>query len=168
MWHFEERLRCIYLTLWCVYYCMNLTLMYKQWIFSHLALPTSSYNLLVFKITIVLCHIFSCRLLSHATTDYSRCALTWAWAPRCTSNAHSIWINCVHMNALYFNAHPKKIWCTSIESTYTGGHSHRIVLLFMIHVRIRLPWDCWLALWLGLWHVLYCSFLFCSCGDVVE
>ena len=34
----------------------------------------------------------------------------------------------------------------------------------MIHVRVLLLWDLWLACWLGLWHVVYCFFLFCPCS----
>ena len=71
------------------------------------------------------------------------------------------------------------IQCTSdvnpIESTSWGGldaHSNRIVLLFMIHARLRLPrWDRWLGWlftrWLGLWHVFiapFCSALAATLG----
>ena len=69
-------------------------------------------------------------------------------------------------------------WCASdanpIESTSWGGldaHSNRIALLFMIHTRLRLPWDRWLG-WLyslaWLMARVYGSFSFCSCSNVGE
>ena len=81
-------------------------------------------------------------------------------------DAHPIWISCVHMNTHWLDAHP-------IESTLWGGldaHSNRIVLLLMIHVRLRLPRDCWLGWltrWLGLWRVFiapFCSVLAAMLG----
>ena len=68
--------------------------------------------------------------------------------------------------------------CTSdvnpIGSTSGGGldaHSNRIILLFMIHARLRLPRDRWLG-WLyslaWLKARVYCSFPFCSCSNVGE
>ena len=48
------------------------------------------------------------------------------------------------------------------------AYSNWIVLLIMVHARLRLPWDLWLGYFLGLWHVLYCYFQFCSCSDVGE
>ena len=65
------------------------------------------------------------------------------------------------------DAHP-------IESTSWGGldaHSNRIVLLFMIHAKLRLPRDRWLG-WLysfaWLMARVYRSFLFCFCSNVGE
>ena len=55
-----------------------------------------------------------------------------------------------------------------VQSTLGGGlevDSNWIALLFMIHARLCLPWDFWLACWLGLWHVLY---RFYSCSNVGE
>ena len=68
--------------------------------------------------------------------------------------------------------------CTSdvnpIGSTSGGGldaHSNRIILLFMIHARLRLPRDRWLG-WLyslaWLMARVYGSFSFCSCSNVGE
>ena len=46
--------------------------------------------------------------------------------------------------------------------------NHPPRILFMIQMKLRLPWDLWLTHWLGLWRMLYHYFLLCSCSDVGE
>ena len=84
----------------------------------------------------------------------------WTW--QTGLNVHSMHVGSIHMNLHKVNVH-------LIESTSRGGlvvHSSRMVLLFMNYARLCLQWDCLLGCWLDLWHVLYCSSLFCSCSDV--
>ena len=62
--------------------------------------------------------------------------------------------------------HMHEIIVHHVQSTSGVGlevDSNWIALLLMIHVRLCLPWDFWLACWLGMWHVLY---RFCSCSNV--
>ena len=66
-------------------------------------------------------------------------------------------------------------WCTFnahlIESTSRSGldaHSSIIALSAMIHAKLYLPQNHLLARWLGLWCMLYCSSLFCSCIDIEQ
>ena len=88
----------------------------------------------------------------------------FTWTTQCALHTHPIRFVAFTWNGFQVDAHslhigfnppPEVVW-------------KRIKRLFMIHARLRLPWDRVGLGWLGLWHVFCCNFQFCSCSAVGE